>query len=123
MGRRRRWSAETKGRIVAESLAPGAVVSDVARRHEITPQHLFAWRYEALRGRLALPADDGAPFVPVVSVTSDAAPTAEPASALRAPHSITVEIAGVVLRAEAGPDAGIDPGWLALVLRAVRAAP
>jgi transposase len=122
VGRRRRWSAEEKGRIVAESLVPGAVVSDVARRHEITPQHLFAWRHEALRGRLALPADDGAPFVPVVTVVSDAAPAAEPSAAPRAPTSITIEIAGVVVRAEAGPGAGIDPGWLANVLRAVKAA-
>src|SRR5436190_15914655 len=42
VGRRRRWSNADKGRIVAESFAPGAVVSEVARRHEISPQHLFA---------------------------------------------------------------------------------
>src|SRR5215813_9762010 len=43
-GRRRRWRDEVKGRIVAESYAPGAVVSEVARRHGISPQHLFVWR-------------------------------------------------------------------------------
>jgi hypothetical protein len=32
---RRRWSAEQKRAIVAESLAPGAVVTEVARRAEI----------------------------------------------------------------------------------------
>src|SRR5215471_18659061 len=52
-GRRRRWSAEAKGRIVAESYGPGAVVSDVARRHDISPQHLFAWRKAARAGLLA----------------------------------------------------------------------
>ncbi len=31
-GRRRRWSAEDKARIVAEAMAPGATVSEVARR-------------------------------------------------------------------------------------------
>jgi transposase-like protein len=25
--------------------APGVVVWEVARRHDITPQHLFAWRH------------------------------------------------------------------------------
>ena len=32
VGRRRRWRSADKGRIVAESYAPGAVVSEVARR-------------------------------------------------------------------------------------------
>jgi transposase len=32
---RRRWSDEEKGRIVAEAIAPGAVIADVARRHEV----------------------------------------------------------------------------------------
>ena len=47
VGRRRRWSEEEKGRIVVESYARDAVVSEVARRHEINPQHLFAWRKAA----------------------------------------------------------------------------
>jgi transposase len=33
--RRRRWSAERKRAIVAESLAPGAVVTEIARRAEM----------------------------------------------------------------------------------------
>jgi transposase len=35
--RRRRWSAEQKRAIVAESLAPEAVVAEIARRAEICP--------------------------------------------------------------------------------------
>jgi transposase len=52
VGRRCRWSGEMKGRIVAESYVPDAVVSEVARRHEISPLHLFAWR-KAARPALA----------------------------------------------------------------------
>jgi transposase len=66
VGRRRRWSNADKGWIVAESFAPGAVVSVVARRHEISPQHLFPWRKAARRGQLALPVDEAAIFVPVM---------------------------------------------------------
>ena len=43
-GRRRRWSSDDKARIVVESLEAGANVSEVARRHGLSPQQLFAWR-------------------------------------------------------------------------------
>src|ERR1700675_2129333 len=46
-GRRRRWDAETKGRLVAESFEPGCSVSEVARRHDISPGLLFLWRRQA----------------------------------------------------------------------------
>ena len=46
-GRRRRWSSEDKARIVEESLASGVSVSEIARRHGLSPQQLFAWRRQA----------------------------------------------------------------------------
>ncbi len=49
---RRRWSDDAKARIVAESYAPGALVSEVARRHEISPQLFSAWRKAARHGVL-----------------------------------------------------------------------
>ncbi len=42
IGRRRRWSDEAKAQIVAQSFAPGAVVSEVARPQDLSRQHLFA---------------------------------------------------------------------------------
>ncbi len=39
-GQRRAWSHEEKARIVEETLAPGAIVSHIARRHGLTPQQL-----------------------------------------------------------------------------------
>jgi len=115
-GRRRRWSDEVKGRIVAESYAPGAVVSDVARRHGIAPQHLFVWRKAARSGVLSLPADEAPLFVPVVTELGGARPGKE--SAGRGSTPISIEIGSMVVRVAVG----VDPVWLRDVLRAVRTA-
>lgn len=116
VGRRRRWSDDAKGRIVAESYAPGAVVSEVARRHGISPQHLFAWRKAARSGVLSLSADEAPLFVPVVTERRSAGVAEE--AATRNATTISIEIGGAVVRAAAG----VDPAWLRDVLRAVRAA-
>ncbi|WP_425491393.1 transposase [Nitrospirillum iridis] len=42
--RRRRWSAEEKARIVAESLEPDAVASTVVRRHGMHRNQLYGKR-------------------------------------------------------------------------------
>jgi len=42
--RRRRWSAEQKRAIVADSLAPGAMVTEIARRVDIRPGQIYRWR-------------------------------------------------------------------------------
>jgi transposase-like protein len=44
--RRRRWTEEQKRAIVAESFAPGAMVSDVARRADISSSQIYRWRQE-----------------------------------------------------------------------------
>jgi transposase len=44
VGRRRRWSAEAKLRIVEESFAGWRQASATARRHGISSSLLFAWR-------------------------------------------------------------------------------
>jgi transposase len=115
VGRRRRWSDEAKGRIVAESYAPGAVASEVARRHDISPQHLFSWRKAARAGHLSLPIDDAPALIPVVT---EARHEAAPVPMANGRGAITIEISGATVRAEPG----VDPIWLRDVLRAVRAA-
>lgn len=62
---RRLWSTEQKGRIVRESLAPGARVADVARKHGLRSQQLTYWRRAARSGRLALVTDEPAEFVEI----------------------------------------------------------
>jgi transposase len=66
-GRRRRWSTDAKAAIVAESFAPGASVSAVARRHDISPSLLFLWRRQTTRAKVAECGDGDVPpgFVPV----------------------------------------------------------
>lgn len=44
MVRRRFWMEAAKRRMVAETLAPGASVSVVARRHDVNANLLFKWK-------------------------------------------------------------------------------
>jgi transposase len=68
-GRRRRFPDDFKARIVEETLAPGAIVSDVARRHGLTPQQLFTWRRQA-RQPLASMDSEVPQFVPAIVETA-----------------------------------------------------
>jgi transposase len=69
-GRRRRWDAETKSRLVAESFEPGCSVSELARRHDISPSLLFLWRRQAAKNAESK-VRGGPAFVPMV-VAGDA---------------------------------------------------
>jgi transposase len=42
--RRRRWSDEQKRAVVAAAFAPGAVVSEVARRADLCTSLIYRWR-------------------------------------------------------------------------------
>lgn len=103
---RRRWTAEAKGRIVAESLVAGANVSAVARRHGLLPQQLYAWR-RRLSERLE--AGDGLAFVPAV--------VERPEGSGSAGGEIRIDVGGMSLFV---PD-GVSTGHVERVLLAVRA--
>jgi transposase len=86
---RRHWTDDEKARVLEATLEPGAVVSEVARRHGLSPQQLFTWR-RAARRKLAHEKDTTSPsFVPAVvdpalattsspDDVSNAAPAARP---------------------------------------------
>src|SRR5512144_3283730 len=63
-GRRRRWSAAEKLRIVEESFSGPRLASATARRHKISSQLLFAWRKAYREGQLG----DIPGFVPAMIV-------------------------------------------------------
>ena len=83
-GGRRRWPDELKAKIVAESLAPGAVVTHVAQRHGCRPQQVWDWRRMAQSGELVLPMGDTPLLVPLVTETPRPPPPEE--------GSITLEL-------------------------------
>jgi transposase len=114
VGRRRRWTAQEKGRIVAETLHAGVAVAEIARRHDISSQHLFNWIRAAKEGRLVLPAEEGAVFVPIVAAATEMRKMPNAAAST----AIEIEIKDFVVRAVPG----IDMRLLVDVLRAVKAA-
>lgn len=94
---RRSWPDDVKARIVRESLEPGTTVSEVARRHRISPQHLTLWRRAARQGRLSVSVGydekvGDASFVPLAIDTD----RREPVSAVN--DRIVIELNGMVLK-------------------------
>nr|WP_246500135.1 transposase [Azospirillum soli] len=108
---RRIWSPEEKARILAEAAAPGAVVSEVARRHGLRPQQVFGWRREARAASRS--QAEGMVFAPVVLDTTPPSATPMP----KEPPAIEVQIGDAVVRVPAG----MDGATVKAVLRAVRA--
>ena len=113
-GRRRRWSAEDKARIVADTLIPGARVSEVARRWQLSSRQVFGWRRAARLDMRTATAPTATGFVPIVT---EANPVTTVANALATP-TIEVSLAGAVVRVASGMD---DAAQLTAVSRAIRA--
>jgi transposase len=117
--RRRRWTKLQKRQLVAETLAPGASVSLIARRHEVNANLLFTWRQQARRGMLGdrppiAASDESLPLIPITVTADDAhgAPVADSRTGI-------IEIvlpSGERLRV----DAGVDEPALRRVLTAIR---
>jgi transposase len=107
---RRKWPDEIKARIVAETLAPGARVSAVARRHGVSAQYLTTWRRLARTGRLVLPACEQS-FASVIVEAEQARQEAA------APGWIEVESGGVIVRLPANASSTLI-GEIAARLRA-----
>jgi transposase len=109
-GRRQRSDAE-KARIAAESLAPDAVVADIARRHGATRWQIYDWRRRFRSGRLA--AEEIAVLPAFVPLTVDDGPRTAPSADI-----VEVAIGDILIRV--GRD--VSEEHLARIFRAARAA-
>jgi transposase len=117
---RRRWSPDDRARILEETLAPGAVVSAVARRHGLTPQQVFTWRREARRRAEA----EALGFVPAVvapepmDLKQPKPPGPKRRARRRRPAAIELEAAGVTVWI----GDGASPAMIAAVIGALKGA-
>ena len=110
-GRRRRTESE-RARIAAESLAPGAVVSEIAQRHGVTRWQVYDWRRRFRAGRMSLP-NESVPSPAFVPLAFDDGSPSRPTMDV-----IEIAIGDMVIRA--GRD--VDEMHLARIFRAIRAA-
>lgn len=123
--RRRRWTVEQKQTIAAESMAPGASPTDVARRHCIGTGQLYNWRRALMAAQpRAVGRFARVELAPQLATLTDAgtttsAPTPSLAGGATARTAGLIEIMlsdGTMVRV----DAQIDPRALRGVLAALR---
>jgi transposase len=118
--RRRRWGDEEKLEIVLSVGEGGATVTQVAQRHEVTRQQIYAWRH-LLKKKGLLSALPEALFLPVEldGPMELAMPTAVTQVEAESSAQIELQLAnGRCLRF----DQGVDAGTLTQLIRAVEAA-
>jgi transposase len=117
--RRRRWDDEVKLAIVSAVGIDGATVTQVAQRHEVTRQQIYAWRHELKRKGL-WSREAGALFLPAGMVPELDLTVVEP------PAPATAPVAWVELRLAKGRvlrfESNIDDVALSRLVRAVDAA-
>ncbi len=117
--RRRFWRDDDKLEIVMSVGINGATVTQVAQRHEITRQQIYAWRHDLKKKGLWSP-DAGALFFPMDMPVAVGVPVAQASVAEELP-SVAVE-----LRLRGGRSlhfgSTTDPAALTGLIRAVDAA-
>jgi transposase len=120
-GRRRWFSKDDKARIVEETLVPGAVVSEIARRQGLTPQQVFTWRRQARR--LPAPMADDPQFVP--AVVDAMAPVAVAGHERKtARRKVKPDVGGIEIEAEGVTirvGRGADVTMIAAIVHALKA--
>jgi transposase len=100
--RRRRFSVEQKVAVLAEATAPGANMSEVARRHGLLPAQVYKWRRLAELGIIGMPGASELPSFVAVEITKDVrslpvlVPEGKPAAVDGAPRRSRRKKAGLI---------------------------
>jgi len=117
--RRRRWSDEEKIGIVMSVGVDGASVTQVAQRHDVTRQQVYAWRHDLKKKGLWSP-DSGALFIPLDVLSEPCVPAIpDLVHSLSEPTPVEVRLrSGRSLRF----DSTMDAAALTQLVRAVEAA-
>lgn len=117
--RRLRWDDEEKLEIVLSAGVDGATVTQVAQRHDVTRQQIYAWRHELKKKGRLLPTAD-ALFLPITAPeTMEASLPAAAASPTAPDRQVELVLAnGRCLRF--APD--LEPTVLVRLIRMVEAA-
>ena len=113
--RRRRWSDDDKIAIVGSVGVDGATVTQVAQRHDITRQQIYAWRHD-LKKKGLWSSEAGTVFLAIDFPTVESVP-AEPTPAPSMPVELRLA-GGRCLRF----DSTMDQAALTRMIRAVEAA-
>ena len=100
--RRRRFSVEQKLTVLAEAMAPGANMSEVARRHGLVPAQVYKWRRLAELGVIGMPGASELPSFVAVEIAKDVrslpavVPESKPAAVSDAPRRRQRKKAGLI---------------------------
>ena len=116
--RRRRWSQDDKVRIVEETLAPGAKVSEVARRNGVAASVVFTWRRQARTVERVGPCFAPVQIAAAVTGEDNAKPQSEDDRRMRSLSTARNGLIEIDLgnRRRIRVDAQVDPEALARVL-------
>lgn len=116
--RHRKWGPDEKLRLVRETLRPGAVIAEVARRHGIGTGLLYTWRRAMLASAVSgfVPAQVQPALEAPTGVDGGPAASAKAAVARAKPAAGRIEVefpSGVRVRVDGGVDAALLGGVLA----------
>ena len=116
--RRRRWSQDDKVRIVEETLAPGAKVTEVARRNGVAASVVFTWRRQARTVERVGPCFAPVQIAAAVTGEENAKPQSEGDRRMRSLSTARNGLIEIDLgnRRRIRVDAQVDPEALARVL-------